>query len=378
MKVLSSWYLLPVELLRSIAEFLKNNPEDLRNLRLVCSNWQHAIRPISSLLPYKTLFSSSVYLLRRRRCGRDTDQPWLVISMESTKGKLQLYHPLLEHPIPDIPDNFTLHDNQELNPCLLSVNYHTNYSSNNDKVLLISRNNSSPFTLDDCSLLVLSESGLLHWSLSVEPENQCISFCRFKSKTIGSYVSKFDDILNFNDVVYVLDRKGRLYQLITKQFPPVIEILVRIPIVRVNKGWRKRLVGSSIDNTVYMVAMDDLNYKLKVYRFCEYTKNTSKWIKVESFVGDQVLFLSKHYCFFAEARYFPDCQLGNCIIFYDELPLGETFKFPEEIQVFWLRGGGHGFKPISSYPGFPAINLFSAPIWISQAHMSSCQSYSQR
>lgn len=155
-----------------------------------------------------------------------------------------------------------------------------------------------------------------------------------------------------------------------------------------NKKWRKRLVASTSGEKLYLVLRENASV-LKVYELSAESEMSWNWIEVQSFGDDhQVLFVSRLYCFFVSARDFPDCELGNCIIFsLDAFPYycsNDGWKYPEpvesekQIQIYGLLGNdGDTFSPISSYPGFP-VNLWSPPSWVLQAAIPPFESQFHR
>ncbi|KNA19290.1 hypothetical protein SOVF_062740 isoform A [Spinacia oleracea] len=377
------WSELPVEVLRSIAIHLKGNRKDVQNFRSVCKKWRRATA-ISALLPFvmgsETLFSSSVYLIRPPVSGT----PWIVASVEITKGEFELCNPLSGEPLFDIPENFTLDrfqprrlsvdyhmaDEEEMNDCSRALSYH-------EKVLLFFKDRSIPSMVDDGSLLVLFRGGQLGGSPPVKPEYQYGTELPWFDISYGS-LDKFDDILSFRGVIYALDRLGKLYRMFTDQFA-VLKTLVEKPVIKpdcVNKGWGKRLVGSSKSGDLFMIMR--INEMVKVFKLCKvHNKKSWSWVKVKSFGDDpMVLFVSKVYSFFVSAAEFPGFGFDNYIVFSNDAfhPYSKPneSKFSKEnIQIFWL--GGHIFMPIADFKpiaDFLKSGLFSVPEWALQAQSS--------
>ncbi|KAL2935856.1 hypothetical protein RDABS01_018974 [Bienertia sinuspersici] len=386
------WSEISVEIIRLIAKHLKDNPKDLTNFRSVCEKWRRATA-ISALLPYymgsETLFSSSIFLFR----SPDSTPPWIVTIVEITKGKLQFCHPLTGEVFSNIPEIFNF---RRFNPRRLNLDYHMSDIKEkcnlsralfyHDKVLLFFDDQCFPSMVDDGSLLVLFRGGQLGGSPPVKPEYQFGTELPWFDISYGS-LDKFDEILCFDGVVYALDRVGKLYQICTNQFA-VLKPVVRKPIVKpdcVNKGWRKRLVGSNSSGKLYLIRRSyDM---IKVYELCKVAdKKLWSWVKVESFGDDdddhKVLFISRSYSFFVSGAEFPGFK--DCIIFsYDAFRpyanQAESKFAGKEIQIFQLGDNHNGdgkFRPLSSFPGFP-MEVFSPPSWVLQAQTSAFPSDSQ-
>uniref|UniRef100_A0A803MFR9 KIB1-4 beta-propeller domain-containing protein n=1 Tax=Chenopodium quinoa TaxID=63459 RepID=A0A803MFR9_CHEQI len=190
----------------------------------------------------------------------------------------------------------------------------------------------------------------------------------------GELNERFDDIVNFNGIICALNSQGKLYQLGIDKF--ALLPLVDTPIVTNDLSFhrcRKRLVESSATGKLYLVCKS--MPCLRVFELSNGNCCSRQWVEVKSFGDDDlVLFESKNYCFFAAAAEFPGCQLRNCIIFsrYAFPPKfrddwnSKVLKVEEEPKIYQL-GSTEGFKPISSYPGFP-LNLWSPPQWILHGH----------
>lgn len=387
-----SWSKLPLELLRSIAKFLDNNSNDFTNFRAVCKSWRHSTS-ISILLPfcdYSTpsynLFSSFVILIRSVDSS-SSSTPWMVSLVEITKGNIQLCHPFFRTNLPNLPSNL---DVSQVHSSLLTVSYHIGVLDDHnclsalssvDKVLVFS---TRPLPcINDCLLLVLHNGRLGGYPcfkvIDDEPHWVDVSY---------HGVDDFDDIVNFRGVIYAVDWEGKLYEMATDKVA-VQKTLVSAPISSAGayKGWRKRLVGSSSDQKLYLIVRDQKDM-LKIYKLLKHGKIWI-WANVQSFDDDdQVLFLSRVYGFFAAAREFPGRKLHNCIVFSDDaFPIysfrGWVYhtdaKAEEDIQIFRL--GTHddcsNFRPILSNPNFP-IMLWTPPAWMSEGCTSRFQSHSDR
>ncbi|XP_021734108.1 F-box protein At2g26160-like [Chenopodium quinoa] len=387
-----SWSELPLELLRSIAKSLKKNPNDLRNFRAVCKNWQRSTS-ISVLLPfcdYSTLsynlFTSSVLLLRPpsglsgSSSGSQFDTPWMVSVVEITKGNIQYCHPFSQTPHSNLLKNF---DVTQFHPSVLSESYHIASSSDIslssaiagvDKVVVFS---TRPIPrINDCLLLVL-HNGRLGGYPSFEAEDDKPEWVDVSYRGVDD----FDDIVTFKGVIYAVDWEGKLYQLFNHKVA-VQKTLVSAAVSDAGayKGWRKRLVGSMLDQKLYLFVRYQKDM-LKVFKLSKHGKIWN-WVIIQSFEDkNQVLFMSSVYGFFVPARYFSDCQLRNCIVFSDNaFPIysfrgwvsGVDVKVEEEIMVFQLgtRDDQNTFRPISSYPSFP-VKLWSPPSWVLQPQISS-------
>uniref|UniRef100_A0A803L891 F-box domain-containing protein n=1 Tax=Chenopodium quinoa TaxID=63459 RepID=A0A803L891_CHEQI len=384
------WADLPVEILRSIAKRLRKK-QDLQNFKSVCKKWRGATA-ISALLPYdvglETLFSSSVFLLRPPVSG----PPWLVTSVEITKGKFQFCHPLSGDLLPDIPENFSL---DRFRPRCVVVDYHMADEKDkcnpsralfcHDKVLPFFDDQSVPTGVDDGSLLVLFRGGQLGGSPAVRPEFRYGTELPWFDISYGS-LDKFDDVVCFCGVNYVIDRVGKLYRMFTNQFA-VLKTLVEKPVIKpdcVSKGSRKRLVGLKSSGDMFLIRRS--NDLIKVYKLCKFAdKKSWSWVKVESFGDDydpKVLFVLKSSSFFVSAAEFPGFELGNCIIFSNSAfrpysKPGESKVVEEKIQYFKLGEHDHDDSILTvGSPGSP-LDFYSPPSWVLQAQSTSSPSHSQ-
>lgn len=405
------WFDLPLKLLQSAAKFFKeDNNDDLHHCKEeVCNNWW-STTTMSTLFPqlmktsdpaHSLVFSSSVFGFRFRASA---STPWFVSVVEITKGNIQLLHPILGTPISNVPDDNI--DLSQFEPCRLATAYHMSMADdiNHDdcfsslhsytKVLVFSKRSLPCF--DNCLLLFLDNWGSLgryppihSWYKSNEEEDEGKENVPWFDISYNS-IDRFDDLVTFKDSVRVLDTHGTLYQMSSIIFGglrkmadnPVCEVTEQ------NKKWRKRLVASTSGEKLYLVLRENASV-LKVYELSAESEMSWNWIEVQSFGDDhQVLFVSRLYCFFVSARDFPDCELGNCIIFsLDAFPYycsNDGWKYPEpvesekQIQIYGLLGNdGDTFSPISSYPGFP-VNLWSPPSWVLQAAIPPFESQFHR
>ncbi|CAO2818973.1 unnamed protein product [Amaranthus hypochondriacus] len=382
-----NWANLPLFALRSIAENLQNHNDNktLHNLQSVCKNWRRS-NSISTLFPChitesnRVMYSSAVYLIHPKPSSLTTDHlPFLVSIVHLSNGKIHLCDPIFGTPIVDFPR--THFDVNRFPSTLLTESYHSLiYTGPEDDFNSFELPTSLEFatticivptttsfslpSLKECLFLALYNDQRLEGSFSCES-----SYDGWKTPWLSinyeNIVNRFDDILYFNGVIYVLDTDGILYEFSKRKFG-----LLRILADNVNmfKGSRKRLVGSNSNGKVY--AIKKMKRNIEIYEFRE---SSRKWVEVDRFEGDVVLFVSKFYNFFIRASEIPGCNLSNCIVFSnDTFPdyvgnIGEcgwsNVVGRGEVFVYKLREHNNGIQLISEYPKF-LVKLWIKPNWI--------------
>ncbi|KMT10111.1 hypothetical protein BVRB_5g118740 [Beta vulgaris subsp. vulgaris] len=179
---------------------------------------------------------------------------------------------------------------------------------------------------------------------------------------------------------------------VTTRSPPVMNDMEHVA----EEGRRKRLVVmvSTSGEKLYLVVPVNGDVKGPIgvinlyFRFYKLKTGCGRyswvWEEVMSFGDDdQVMFVTRDYCFFVAAAEFSGCQLRNCIVFSED-------AFPEynvsksgwdsgnqsenKVAVFSLDGRvRYSLPPVECYPGFPGM-LCSPPPWVLQKTPSTLQS----
>lgn len=114
--------------------------------------------------------------------------------------------------------------------------------------------NDVPSTINDGSLFVLSRGGQLGGSPPIKVEYGFGTELPWFNISYGN-VNKFDEIIYFNGVIYALDRFEKLYQVFTNKFV-VLKLVIAKPVDRSisdNKGWWKRLEGSTSSGKLFLI-----------------------------------------------------------------------------------------------------------------------------
>ncbi|KAL2935719.1 hypothetical protein RDABS01_018837 [Bienertia sinuspersici] len=382
----TNWSNLPTEVVRSIAGCLEEYADDLHNFRRTCKKWRQSTA-ISTILPLtinstprRKLYYSSVSLLRPRSHGdvpSSAYSPWMISAIETTNGNLQCCHPFNKTPL--LAEGSLCEEFQSIN---LDRAYHLTQVDDEDeeviefdKVLLLS-NRRVP-SGDECGLLALHSGGRLGGYLSLEIDCE-LTWSEIKYRSI----TKFDDIIMYKGMILALTRQGKVYTIDENRLK-VDSTLVDHPLSQVGRpryrGCRRRLVNSnSLPKKLYLVERVS-QCSFRVYNLHQ-EKMGNKWVEVKSF-GENVLFVTRDYCFFVSASQFSTCCLKNCIVFsndgFPRYGSGRTnWERSDPTKIFVFRVGGHSdynFKPISRFTGFPLF-LWSCPPWAwDKGSSSSCQ-----
>ncbi|KAK9666280.1 hypothetical protein RND81_14G173800 [Saponaria officinalis] len=270
--------------------------------------------------------------------------PWLYAAA-ADDGE-QFLHPLTlnHHPI-------NLHLSEFKTSRLTSFYHTTNFSF--DKLVIPPPRS---VTIGGGAILVLYGGGELIGRLPLVSKEKGVKWVVLSRE-------KFDDIIVSRECTYVVDRVGRLYEIINIVTSRVLMLdaaMITRPIVPGSGqiGWRKRFVVD--DGELYVV----VRVEEKVFRVYKLIKGWPDfWGGVKDFDGG-VLFVSKDCCFFMDE--FGGREYENCIVFSESgFPKygndGWEFNGEDEIGVFRLGDGSYG--RVGESVDFPEID-WSPPSWI--------------
>lgn len=239
-------------------------------------------------------------------------------------------------------------------------------------------------SIRNCDLLALFDGGRVFKSL---PFNKYQSFKPAHEGHNGDI--EVDDTIRYRAKKYALDKQGELYS-----YSKQDQIILVCPF-SVNSGRRKRLVVmvSTSGEKLYLVVPvnGDVEGPIGVislyFRFYEMKTGCGRyswvWEEVMSFGDDdQVMFVTRDYCFLVAAAEFSGCQLRNCIVCSeDACPEYNVSKSGwdsgnqsgNKVAVFSLDGRVHYSLPMECYPCFPM--MFCCPLpWFLQYASSTLQS----
>ncbi|XP_056684428.1 putative F-box protein At3g25750 [Spinacia oleracea] len=402
-----SWSDLPSETVQLIAQFI-SKVKDLQKFRAVCKEWRRSTL-ISAFLPHRIIsdvpqkvISSSILLLRPPDALHFP--PWMVLAVEVTKGVFQFFHPFSRTPLSDLPQNLDLGHFQSTQ---LTTGYHVVYDDNDNdndndndhnlfslyiKVVMCYTGERFTPSFRYCTMLTLSDGGRTHKSRP---------FSKYKQQQKDSCLHA-DDVIRYKGRTYGIDKQGSLNSSCWVDISHFCLTFVDCHFCgKLKVGRWKRLATriSSSEEKLYMIVpvdghgggpMGAINLQFKVYEIEHRGKRLSNfvWVEVTSFGdADQVLFVTRDYCFFVGAKEFPGCQLKDCIVFSDDaFPSYLDYK-PEsgwnyeskagnKAAIYSLSEQGHYSLPIECFPGFPLM-LWSPPPWVSQSVSSPLQSQAQ-
>ncbi|CAO2836395.1 unnamed protein product [Amaranthus hypochondriacus] len=387
-----NWSDLPIEVIHSIAGFLSKT-NDLLNFGIVCKEWHRAVQ-ISTFLPHtlafdnsKKLISSSIFILTPPNPTEIF--PWMVLVSETTPGKIQYFSPFSRALISRSPETF---DHNQWKPTKLATTFHivandnsqTPFSSHFGVYTKLSRVCPLVRSIDHYSLLSLSDEGKVNeiWPFGKKD----------RSALTVSKEEEINDIVGYKRKTYALHKSGELLEFGMNYY----NRHHRCPISkgRGMKARRKRLVVSSSGDKLYLIVPISLKgslptsatrLQLIVYKLREYKTNSWVWSEVDNFGdSDQVLFISRDFCFFVAAAKFPKFKLKNRIVFSDDaFPICSTpwdyeGKIGNHFSVFKLDEDRQYSLPSTAYLGFQDIFSTFAPCWVVLNAYSRIQSQSQR
>ncbi|XP_021734112.1 F-box protein SKIP23-like [Chenopodium quinoa] len=401
-----SWSDLPPELLYDIAERLETRTNILQ-FRAVCKTWRNSATfsllskksILSPILPHKfstttppllllrgdpsvvsscslRLGACSVFLLRSTL--NPWLPPWLITVEELNPGKLFIRDPLSRF---DVVDNLPDYVRRILGSSCFRVSeigrlyairlrdvcegnlQWRKWSYFYNKVVLIENPSEIKPAIDDCIAVVLYCNGNLA-RIRVKDENE--------KHLSYSHVLKFDDIVEFKGMVYVIDRKGRVYCMSFRYMG--LSNVVSKP---VGDGYandrRKRLVESC--GELYLIYRSHECYADVAFKVYKLNEKQGKWDEIQGIGDDRILFVTLDGCFFVPAKDLPGWR-ANCIVFYrNSFPTyNETLRVDRDIfktekktkldvAVFHFVGGDCG--PVASFPGY------SDMFWPSHEWLSS-------
>ncbi|XP_056684391.1 uncharacterized protein [Spinacia oleracea] len=173
---------------------------------------------------------------------------------------------------------------------------------------------------------------------------------------------EFDDIVEFQNRVFILHGKGILYAF-SYDSKLKYECVVSNPHVY-HRSSQKRLVVDDRSNVLYLIVKGNDIYNCgRIHlEVCKLNEEGGNWVKVRTIGKDRVLFVGADWCFFASTADFPGCR-GNCVVFHESS--FSPYKEKEyEIRVFHLEDGDGGL--ISGYPEYTGVLWSPPPSWILQ------------
>uniref|UniRef100_A0A803MFT0 KIB1-4 beta-propeller domain-containing protein n=1 Tax=Chenopodium quinoa TaxID=63459 RepID=A0A803MFT0_CHEQI len=182
---------------------------------------------------------------------------------------------------------------------------------------------------------------------------------------------KFDDIVEFKGMVYVIDRKGRVYCMSFRYMG-----LSNVVCKPVGDGYandrRKRLVESC--GELYLIYRSHECYADVAFKVFKLNEKQRKWDEVQGIGDDRILFVTLDGCFFVPVKDLPGWR-GNCIVFYrNSFPTynltlrvdRDIFKTEKktrfDVAVFHFVGGDCG--PVASFPGYSDV-FWPSHEWLS-------------
>ncbi|XP_074285269.1 uncharacterized protein LOC141610876 [Silene latifolia] len=338
--------------------------------------------------PYK-FHSTEVYLLRPPKSLSSTDRPWIT-ARETTAD----YTYVFRHPLTSKPHSFKLPPYfyiSKLNPLTLTVYYAFQkppYSV--DKLLLLQSSQYSYLSANRGTLFALYGGGLLQgcprvkrrrWRSTPSNSHPVSPWVKLTKRYRGDV--KFDDIIDFQDKVYAIDRQGitnlvNYYKTVAKISMGKTLIFEQLTPGSGQFGWRKRF---AVDEGVLYVVVRTEEKLFQVFRLKSWVNGRGKtcyyWDRVKRFKGNKVLFMGRdHYFFLKASRKFPGREHRNCIVFSEAaFPQygNDGWEFTEsdnvrrcedDIAVFRLGDERFAREEEWENSGFPKID-WSPPDWIS-------------
>ena len=325
------------------------------------------------------LVASSVFIVRSNLSPNLP--PWLITVEELNPGKLFIRQPLSRFKIENVPDyvmkilGSTHYDVSEIGRlyafrlngfCIKSMNDRNSWKKwlnfYNKVVLFIDPNCRISPRIDDCIAAILYDNGNLA-TIRLKDEYERLEGY--------SSIGKFDDLVMFKQKIYVIDRKGRVYSMMFRQFG--LSKIVHEPI---GKGHandrRKRLVESN--GELYLIYRSHECYKNVMFKVFKLNERLMKWDEVKGIGNDQVLFVTLDGSFFVPKKDIYGWK-GNCIVFsrnsfptYNDTLKGDrdvfkTWKKTElDVAVFDFESGDCG--PIACYPKYSDV-FWPSLDWIS-------------
>ncbi|XP_074285270.1 uncharacterized protein LOC141610877 [Silene latifolia] len=317
------------------------------------------------------VYATEVYHLRPPKSLSYTSRPWIV-TRETTADRNFIFR----HPLTSKPHSFNLPPNiSRLNPLTLSVFYDFRQPYSVDKLLLL---HPSEY------LFALYGGGQLKGCPRVERQRGRsipLTSSPWVKLTSSPWVN-LDDIIDFQDKVYAVDRRGST--ILINQYETVTKVSIGKTIIyepltpgSVQFGWRKRFAVDG--ETLYLVVRTEEKL-FQVFRLKSRVKTPGTpcfyWDRVKRFKGNKVLFMARdHYFFRRASRKFPGREYRNCIVFSEaafpqygddgwEFTESDTVRRCEDdIAVFRLGDERFAREEEWENSGFPKID-WSPPDWM--------------
>ncbi|XP_074287629.1 uncharacterized protein LOC141612770 [Silene latifolia] len=324
--------------------------------------------------PYHVYYvnSTTVYLLQPPKSHPSSrSRPWIITrKLMKNQSAFILYHPLTSKPYSFNFHPYNLHFSQ-LNPTPLAVFYAFKSHYPVDKLLV----------LHNYALFALYGGGQLQGCPRFNSDSS--SWVELSSRNVN-----FDDVISFEDKVYVVDRQGitklvNYYKTIRKI--SIGKTVVSHPLISGSGrfGWRKRF---AIDGETLYLVVRMAEKLFDVFRLKSRGKGFY-WDRVDQFKGNKVLFMARDCYFFLRAsRKFPGREYRNCIVFSEAaFPQygNDCWEFTEsdnvrrnevDIAVFRLDDERFVREGEGENSGFPKID-WSPPDWIFNVSVFSADEF---
>ncbi|KAK9748573.1 hypothetical protein RND81_02G067700 [Saponaria officinalis] len=348
-----SWSNLPEELLYPIAHRLETRL-DILHFRAVCKEWRNSVsltllsnkNILSTVLPHKLattnppllrggastrmeefqeyvndnpviLIASSIFLIKPK--FNPKLPPWLITVEEMNSGKFVVRKPLSRSPVGKMPENFPkMLDLSDFEVEEMGRVYSLRYDvepyhlfEEHHKVLLLGDFDCKiRVSIEDYTAVVLYDSGVL---AAINLKNEVVKEAFFKGR-------KFDDIVVFEGIIYLIDRYGRLYLMDNSDDKLKIVTVVDEAL---HKGTERKSRIFESCGELYLVrkclvSRPSLTRKRMGVRVYKLNREKNMWDELDSIGDDRILFVTPDCCFFARVTDFTGWE-GNRIVLDDKL-----------------------------------------------------------
>uniref|UniRef100_A0A803L8A9 KIB1-4 beta-propeller domain-containing protein n=2 Tax=Chenopodium quinoa TaxID=63459 RepID=A0A803L8A9_CHEQI len=328
-----SWSELPKELISLIAGRF-NTRDDIHKLRSICKTWQ-ASAPLSlvtmnSILSHflpiqfpaepelpstpRVLMASSVFLLRS--ATNPELPPYLLSVEEFSSGKLTVRFPLSDKVNDILPRGFpkALDISQFIVSELgtfVTTNLIDSESSfkrtkngrrptNNKAILFVDPYYETPLSINDCSVVEMSNSIALFVTRLGNMETHKVTF---KGR-------KIEDIVSYKGRIYAMDRTGKICYI---DYHSLKTISVAEDSVCAGAGPEGRKYLAAATDGLFLVYRWWRKNRpgFKIFKLNE---DEERWDYHQGIGDDRILFVNWSGCFFASPKDFPGWR-GNSIVF---------------------------------------------------------------
>ncbi|XP_074287580.1 uncharacterized protein LOC141612672 [Silene latifolia] len=327
------------------------------------------------------VYSTTVHLIRPPQ-SHPNSRPWITARETTKDGPYILRHPLTSKPYSvTLPRNLHF---SNLEPSILTNSYSFGTSGFVDKLLALKSPSYGSICVPDYTMFVLYGGGemegiaryvrVLDWVKTVKTTWPWIKLTQHRGE-------KFDDVVEFEGKVYVVDRQG-LVKLIN-HYKTVRKINIGKTVVFESVtpgsdrfGWRKRFVVDG--GKLYLVVRME-EKRFEIFSMKSRGKTSFYWDRVKGFGGDRVLFMARDCYFFLRAsRKFPGREYKNCIVFseaafpqygmdgWEFTEIDNVRRCEDDIAVFCLDDERFVQEGEGKKSGFPKID-WSPPDWILNA-----------